>query len=383
MNRTIRGEETVLVIGMPDSIHLSRWLEQFTDTGINFYIFPSSPARRVRPELRALLDQAPQKFNLVGFPIFMAAPLWLMDKFLANSIRGFLLGLAIRRISPSIVHAVELQNAGYILLRASRGRWAPLIPGKIIITNWGSDIYWFRQFPQHLRKIKELLQLATHYSAECHRDVDLARELGYSGEVLPVSPNSGGLPDYVFDADLVPPSERSVLLVKGYHGWVGRAILALKAIESVAADLRQMKVVVYSCNFSTKLVARRLGRRTGLSVEVFGKGRLSHNQMLELFRSAKIHVGISLSDAISTAVLESLASGAIPVQSATACIDEWITSGGVVVKGTEVGEIAKGILAGISLADEASDQWRENRESLRSKASRSAVILATSAFYSG
>jgi glycosyltransferase involved in cell wall biosynthesis len=382
MNQRTCREESVLVIGMPDSIHLSRWLAQFADSPTKFYIFASSPARRLRPELRELLNRRPDKFKLVGFPIILAAPLWLLDKVLANSIRAFLLGLTLRKFKPTVVHAIELQNAGYILLRASRGIWGPLIPNKRIITNWGSDIFWFRQFPSHLRRIKALLGIATHYSAECQRDVNLARDLGYKGAVLPVFPNSGGLPNHVFEVDLIPPSERSILLVKGYHGWVGRAILALRAIEQTKDQLQHMKIVVYSCNFSTKLAARRLQRRTGLSVKVYGKGELSHTQMLELFRSAKIHVGISLSDAISTAVLESLASGAIPVQSATACVDEWFCSGGVVVEDTQVSEIAKCILKGIQLADEGSDVWRENRESLRAKASRSVVTAGTSEFYS-
>ncbi|MGE5189532.1 MAG: glycosyltransferase, partial [Gemmatimonadota bacterium] len=40
-----------------------------------------------------------------------------------------------------------------------------------------------------------------------------------------------------------------------------------------------------------------------------------------------ISVGLSISDAISTSLLESIVMGSFPVQSWTACADEWIEDG--------------------------------------------------------
>lgn len=42
---------------------------------------------------------------------------------------------------------------------------------------------------------------------------------------------------------------------------------------------------------------------------------------------ARISVGLSISDAISTALLEAMVMGSFPIQSRTACADEWIEHG--------------------------------------------------------
>ena len=42
---------------------------------------------------------------------------------------------------------------------------------------------------------------------------------------------------------------------------------------------------------------------------------------------ARVSIGLSISDAISTSLLESMIMGAFPVQSNTGCGNEWITDG--------------------------------------------------------
>lgn len=49
--------------------------------------------------------------------------------------------------------------------------------------------------------------------------------------------------------------------------------------------------------------------------------------MLRFFAHARIYLGVSVSDAISTSVLEAMAMGAFPIQTNTACCDEWIVDG--------------------------------------------------------
>ena len=65
---------------------------------------------------------------------------------------------------------------------------------KFRVTNWGSDIFWFQRFPKDKVKVKKLLQLADAYSADCERDVMLARNLRITDQIMPVIPNAGGVP---------------------------------------------------------------------------------------------------------------------------------------------------------------------------------------------
>ena len=54
---------------------------------------------------------------------------------------------------------------------------------------------------------------------------------------------------------------------------------------------------------------------------------MTHNEFLSKFRIARIYIGLSTSDGISTSFLEALCSGAYPIQSNTSCADEWVSLG--------------------------------------------------------
>ena len=236
---------------------------------------------------------------------------------------------AIKKFQPSIVHSLELQNAGYLAVRAlSSGKPKGL---KLLVTNWGSDIFWFQRFPKHRVKLQALLHLADAYSAECERDVVLARNLGFAGQAMPVIPNAGGFSKADFAIPRLAPSERRTIALKGYHGWVGRAKVSLEAVREMSEELWGYKIIVYSANRSVLKLARQVSKQTGLEIKAFGKGAMSHKQVLEMFAKSKIYVGLSESYGISTSMLEAIAMGAIPVQTSTACCDEWFGGSGVAV----------------------------------------------------
>jgi len=364
---------------MFDSPHLGRWLEQFENEQTEFVLLPSSPHRRIHPILRSLtLGSSRADYKFYGYIKYFGLPLWLLDKILQNSLRAWILRRAMKDVAPKVVHALEIQNAGYIALRAFR-RFKP--PGvRLVVTNYGSDIFWFRRFSAHERKIRRLLSLTDLYAAECSRDVMLAREMGFTGEVAPLVPNAGGIQisKIIPAADL--DTKRTTIAVKGYHGWVGRAKLAVDALELLGDRVSTLDIVFYSCNWSTIRAVRRLTKRTGLLITTYKKGQLRHFEMLELFGRAKVYVGLSLSDGISTSMLEAMAMGAIPVQTATACCDEWFDQTGVKVEDLNVASVADAILQGIELANDPSNR-NINRETIRSKASEEYVRDAALEFY--
>jgi hypothetical protein len=197
--------------------------------------------------------------------------------------------------------------------------------------------------------------------------VALEKGLGFQGQVMPVIPNAGGFAKDVLDKQVPTLAERKVIAIKGYQGWVGRAKVALEAVEVITEQLEGYRLVIYSANRRTKKFAKQIANRTGLVITVFGKGKLSHHQVLELFASAKIYIGLSLSDGISTSLLESMAMGAIPVQTASACCDEWFSDSGVKVTEITSDGVQKAIHAALELAEnqELSDL---NRDIIRTRA---------------
>lgn len=374
---SIQGRTKILVVCMVDSIHAARWLQQFENEELDFFVFPSGPNRLIHTDLIGLRDSNGPATYEFHRAIRYGLLLWALDKFLGNLLRGALLNFWIRQVGPDVVHAIEIQGAGYLALRAKASIYES--SAKLLVTNYGSDIFWFGNFSSHKLKIEQLMGLADYYSAECERDVALAKKHGFRGHALPVIPNAGGveLPDPEVRRSL---EARNTISVKGYHGWVGRAHTALRALALIRDEVSGYTIEVFSANFTTRLVAMYLRRAHKLSVRVFSKNSLSHLQMQELFGRSRVYVGISKSDGISTSMLEAMANGAIPVQTSTACCDEWFSSSGVAIRELSAEAVADGILQALRLSSDGKSA-RINRDTIESRAGRSDVSEVARTFY--
>ncbi|MCL2157501.1 MAG: glycosyltransferase, partial [Methanobrevibacter sp.] len=122
-------------------------------------------------------------------------------------------------------------------------------------------------------------------------------------------------------------SKRKIILVKGYHGWAGRALVALYALKIIKEYLSDYKIVIYSADdISVKISAELFENETNINVALVPLNT-SHSEMLKLQGSARLHIGLSISDGIPSSVLEAMAMGSFPIQSWTAATDEWIKDG--------------------------------------------------------
>jgi glycosyltransferase involved in cell wall biosynthesis len=277
---------------------------------------------------------------------------------------------------------MELQNAGYATEVAYRKLEVADRP-PLLVTNYGSDIYWFQRFARHRERISKLLTIADAYSAECDRDRTLAEELGLKAETLRVFPNSGGLdPD-----SLLKPGEgatnRKFIAIKGYENQFGRALLSLEALEAVADKVRPYEIVLFSCNRKTKVAARRLAKRADLRIVCHGKNRLVHGDVLVLFSNAVLYLGLSRSDGISTSMLEAMSQGAVPLQSGTACANEWITSGetGFILDLNDKESIVEALSFTLENAHFRQDAQLRNLATIKAKYSTEIVAAQCREFY--
>ena len=371
----------ILVIGMADSVHLARWLSQFIDQPIDFTLFPSSPHRHIHPKLKNLITSASQQMTVTLKPPSMrwlALPLSALDILFNNFFRSQLLRRLITQQEFDLIHVLELQHAGYLLLGT---KLAPNLP-KVFITNWGSDIYWFQQFPKHKQKIIQLLKIASFYSAECHRDIDIVRQLGYTGKTMPVIPNSGGINLDELPRDSLPPSQRKKIMIKGYTGFVGRAIIALKACELAADHLQEYEIVVYSASLKARIRAIKLRRFHKIRVTILKK-RIPHHEMLKHFSEARVYIGISLSDGISTSLLEAMATGCYPIQTNTSCATEWISdNSGLIVEPFKPIGLAAAIRSTLISDQKVDEAQLINEDIIYTSASIRRVQELAQAFYS-
>ncbi len=375
---------SVLVIAMANSIHTARWLTQFENMKMDVILFPSTPSRNLHPKIQELLlNKGEMTLQIAPMMRWAAYPLGILDLFCANFLRGFLLKKLIRSDAKfQVIHALELQHAGYLLLRASTALDNSL---RVIISNWGSDIYWFQNFPRHRKKLVSLMKLATHYSCECRRDIDLAGDLGFTGASFPVQPNAGAFSEDVFQAarDAPLPSARKLIMIKGYTGFVGRADLALQACESVSESLRGFEIVLYSSDFKSRRIARRLAKSADLNITIYKKHQLSHEEMLSLFRRSRVYMGVSESDGISTSLLDSISSGCFPIQTSTSCANEWVSDGltGCIVNFNDPKSIADALMLALTNDELVNDACRENIGTAQTRLSGNSIGRDIAQFY--
>jgi glycosyltransferase involved in cell wall biosynthesis len=373
----------VLIVAMADSVHTARWLEQFENSKHEFVLFPSSPHRRIHPKIvRLLTASSPMQISiprgLSKTGLFLAA----LDKLLNNRLRGNLLKRVMIKFEPTILHAVETQGAGYIALEALRKvEKKPFF----ILTLWGSDLFWFRKFNRHKLRLMSLLPQVDLLSMECERDVEIARNLGFVGRLFPPFPVTGGyeIADGRNNNVKTKTSARRVILVKGHTRFVGRGTQALHALKELSDQLAGYQIIVYSADPKARKLANLFAKQTGLPIKVFGRGQIAHQDLLEIFKSARIYVGISLSDGISVSLQEAMVCGAFPIQTDTSCAGEWVVNekSGFIVSPND----HKGLVTAIRTAlenDDLVDAAAEiNYEVARERLDRSKVLAVSNNFY--
>jgi glycosyltransferase involved in cell wall biosynthesis len=322
--------KSILIIGMVDSVHLANWLLRFQDENIDFQILPSHNFRRVHPSIAKLTKkQNRANYSIIGNsrPFFGTGYWDYIRAKVQKNYRAISLKRQLRNNDYEFIHAIEIQHAGYLLLAIESKL---LRKSMILLTNWGSDIYYFAQLLDHKYKIEKLLSMVDAYSAECLRDYKLARHLGFSGRELPLVPNSFNGVDESTLLSPVKTSERKQIIVKGYGGKFGLAGLVVTALEIVLAKWIEYKVIFYSVTEDTKKPIENLKTMYPQRVQYFTiNQKLSPAEMLNLFLASRIYIGCSQSDGISTSFLESMAAGAYPIQTNTSCVDEWVGNGAI------------------------------------------------------
>jgi glycosyltransferase involved in cell wall biosynthesis len=323
----------ILVIGMLDSVHFARWLRQFQDQDIDFYIYPSRKYKKLNPILNSLsTKEFRAKFNLIFFPKLCFISGYadflifeFLSRLLKRNIRGWYLKNFIKSFKLDFIHALEMQGAGYLLLSVGR---EDFLGCKVIVTNWGSDIYFYKNDPAHQILISRTLELADFYSAECVRDYHLARDFGFTGIDLPCIPNAGGF-DFGREEEIYPaPSLRKQVLVKGYGNTFGKAHLVVELLPYLLRKYPHFDFHIYSVTDDINDLLRELPTEISSRLKVTTvRNRLTHSQMISEFRKSRVYIGCSASDGISTSFLESLITGCYPIQTNTSCANEWVDRG--------------------------------------------------------
>lgn len=359
----------IAVVAMAGSVHTARWLNALREAPFRFVLLPSM--RRQQPvgefdglvpvatfdDARALPSGAIGLWrgDLWGGVDALPAPIGAADRSGLACAAG--IAAAVEVLQPALVHSMELQHAGYGCHAAAQrsGARFPLW----LVSNWGSDFQLYRKLPAHRPVLEAIARRMDGYIGECVRDVALARELGFSGSCLATIPASCGTRFAALPAlhDLAPPSTRRDILVKGYHGWSGRAMHVLSAIHLAAPSLKEFRIRITLANSAVKAMADMIRERDRLDIAI-EPYVLSHADALKRLAGARVTVGIGISDGIGTTTLEAMALGCFPIVGMTSCAGEWLRQDrdGIIVSPHDVAALERSLRVAVTddrLVDEA------------------------------
>jgi hypothetical protein len=271
-----------------------------------------------------------------------------------------------------------MQLAGYLTWQARQRTVSPFPTW--IYSSWGNDLFLFGRMSDHQRRIRDVLTHCDYLITDCRRDVQLARDFGFAGELLGTYPTGGG-----FELTKMRTlrqegsvAARRVIAVKGYNGgqFEARGLVAIEALRRTTPLLRDYEIVVYSAAPEVAVAVENLKRTCGVRASVLPQSL--HADILRLMGLSRIAIGLGKSDGSPNTLLEAIIMGAFPIQSDTISTGEWIDSGrnGLLVPPEDPEAVAAAIRRAItesSLVECAADinariaDERLDRERIRSE----------------
>ncbi len=321
----------LLLIGMLNSIHLANWIDRIVGTDLVIYLFPSRQYRKLHPKIKEQIRSYPDNLKVVKLIPGRVSPYleFLLDTKWFSGIKYFSRRNRLARLLSKRhffkIHAIEVQHAGYLLAEVSE---ITPIQSDIIVTNWGSDIFFFGEIKEHQIRIRKVLSIATHYSAECRRDYELASKFGFRGKFLPIVPNSTTFTSDHFDYALTYSGKRDQIIMKCYGSTFGLGSILLEIAADVLERFQDIDIYCYSVTPDLYEMANRVSdlfpsRFRFNTVE----NPVSHEKIIREFFNSFIYLGASKSDGVSTSFLEAISTGVFPIQTSTSCANEWVDKG--------------------------------------------------------
>lgn len=301
----------ILFISM-HSIHFIRWVENLKDTNHELFWFDILDGGNLDDlnNVTQFINWKKRKFPILKgeYTFSKKFPeIYFKIKFLFEITENQALEEIINKIKPDIIHSFEMQSCSYPILKTMNK--FPKI--KWIYSCWGSDLYYYKDFKSHNKKINNVLKRVNFLLTDSKRDYYLAKELSFEGRHLGVIPGGAGYVLDDFEKYKLDISDRKIILVKGYQHKFGRAINVIKALKLLDFDLNEFEVVVFGAH---KKVCDYI-LENNINFNFYDRHQLSHKEVMILMGKSLLFIGNSISDGIPNTLLESIIMGAFPIQS--------------------------------------------------------------------
>ena len=356
------NNDLILLVGMVDSPHFQKWIkilrELFPEKSI--YIFPSD-----RPKIKRFAEDY-RAYSVSIFRIFSSRNLnfalfYLLDLTFGMKWRSYFLAKLIIKKKPSIVHFHELQHAAYIFNPIANINRMPKNITKIVST-WGSDLVFYSWSDKDAPEIRFCLEWADLLTAERHEDLLIAQSHGYGKAFMaPVYITVGAEKPEAIE---IQPSDRNLILVKGYQDNTGRALNVLAALTAISVELKDYQIRVYSASEPVRYQVDFMRNSLKMDIEVIP--RVEKTVLRDLFRKARVYIGLSVSDGAPSSMIEAMESGCFPIQSQNSAGSHFIqnSKSGFLVDPWDLEAVQRSISIALSHNDLVDRAAELNREKL-------------------
>lgn len=214
----------------------------------------------------------------------------------------------IKEIQPDIIHCFEMKLAGLPILSIMKENKIPFI-----YSSWGSDMFDYKNLGVTIIDAKSFLRRVDYLITDCKRDFKIAQQLGFVNQFLGVFPGNGGIE--IENNFIMPVRDRKTICIKGYDDGVGKALVVIKAIESIQFD-PQIDFLIFSADENVVVHLENSDFFKQKKVEIIPRNSFLVNKLLlQKFGSCLLYIGNSISDGMPNSLLEAMGMGAFPIQS--------------------------------------------------------------------
>jgi glycosyltransferase involved in cell wall biosynthesis len=333
----------IVFIADSRSSHTQNWVKYFVGLGDEVLLLSTYPAEEIRGlktiflpgifrigNIMASSDKDTSQSRSNGILRFMLHPrffksleiIWQQVKVFDVIIQTKKAKVALRDFNPDIVHALRIQNEGYI---SAFTKYHPLI-----ISSWGSDfIYTTKKFLIHRILTRCTMNKPDAFISDCLRDIRLAHAYGLP-DIVPTKcfPGNGGIDTTIFHSDRIDISMRKRLIIytRGFSPMT-RLDTLFKAYKFIfdreQSHITQLLVLIPE---GTMPIVEKMIQELGLSKsDIQLRAFVSQEEMAHLLQTAAVFVSPMLSDGTPNSMLQAMACGAFPVISDLESIREWIS----------------------------------------------------------
>ncbi len=322
--------------------HTRRWLSYFSQCGDEVLLLSTYPCDLDLPNLTTRTLPGvfrpgntfvkSSKLTRVGWRDWVAdalarsgldrliRPLWYHLTVLDVPLQALVARRIVRRYKPDVLHVMRIQNEGYVAALAGYQPW--------ILSAWGQDIVFFaRHYRFHRYLTKATLRAPSAYTADCQRDICLARELGLP-QTRPTRlfPSNGGVRLDEFQPGVPAPQRASLIVYPRGLGQYLRFETLLAALRLLVQQGRisDVKVVLLGPPGLVRTMEKQV-RAYSLPLDIVNvRAFVSRQALGALLGRAAIMVSPSISDGTPNSLLEAMACGAFPVVGDIDSVREWI-----------------------------------------------------------